>query len=444
MSGYIVYSPTITHESVVDRATSTLQYNHDSSIVQFRGEWVTVWNGNANSSEGAAGQRNYMATSSDRVSWSTPVQAFSSSAAATNPVPCDGTCMQWQPNLVLLDGGARLGCAWSQNYGSGAWGDAFAYWSTLDASPAAGGRWQSRALAFKGGDAPNHVSFGGRQWSAFPTQNPAILPSGRLLVPVTLISNLQHKRASVLVSEDEGATFAVSAGTFIPGDEIDQWETTVWSPTGSNGSRVLMFDRMNDSRNVSAGGPVPDDRLQSAESLDGGFTWSPLAPVRVQTVVSRSLVTPLAPPLFLMVQNDWANGTLWCVQRDPNSQSPAPARPAAQSDQEITSSHLAAGTLSSARTWLYGSTAAVAPTLYRDQASRSARSMQCTLRRLWTCRGTKRRFATRSRAGRPRGSAWRACIRCPTLRAGTSSRAATRRRSSARRASRRCSLRAGY
>ena len=51
-------------------------------LARFRGEWVAVWNGNVNATEGAGGQRNYMAISSDRVNWSAPVEAFSSAAAA--------------------------------------------------------------------------------------------------------------------------------------------------------------------------------------------------------------------------------------------------------------------------------------------------------------------------------------------------------------------------
>jgi hypothetical protein len=31
--------------------------------------------------------------------------------------------------------------------------------------------------------------------------------------------------------------------------------------------------------------------------------------------VARMLVTPLAGDLFMMVMNDWANGTSWSVER---------------------------------------------------------------------------------------------------------------------------------
>jgi hypothetical protein len=76
-----------------------------------------------------------------------------------------------------------------------------------------------------------------------------------------------------------------------------------------------MFDRFNNASDVSDGGPAPDSRLQYAHSIDGGSSWTLLQPVRVETIVARMLVTPLAGDLFMMVMNDWANGTSWSVER---------------------------------------------------------------------------------------------------------------------------------
>jgi len=220
-----------------------------------------------------------MATSVDRVIWSIPIKAFSDPIAAANPVVCNQSCMQWQPNLVLLDGGRRLGCAWSQGWSQGPELDGcFAdrtYWSVMDAAPASGGRWESRVLTFE--DGGYHKLFDGRHWQVFPTQNPTYLRSGRLLVPVILIDNhvtTGGRRASVLISDDEGATFQVSNGTVAlstPGTHhsVDpQWETTVWEPTSSNNSKsVWMFDHFNNASDTSHGGPAPDERLQYARSV---------------------------------------------------------------------------------------------------------------------------------------------------------------------------------
>jgi hypothetical protein len=238
--------------------------------------------------------------------------------------------------------------------------------------PTAGGKWLNKLVPIDG------------QYRAFPTQNPIHLANGRLLVPVTLIEQATWFRASVLISDDEGGTFALSKGTIMPGNNRSQWEATVWEPTfqpqsnartatdaitdavavidrdgdadvdadadidadadvddadsdadtgpGKNSSTVYMFDRFNSGGNTSSGGPAPYQRLQHAKSTDGGFTWTLLTPVHVDTIVSRSLVTPLTPPLFMMVQNDWANGTdfsferknAWCAFSDRNLHSRMP------------------------------------------------------------------------------------------------------------------------
>jgi hypothetical protein len=301
---YEVYRPIVTHSWVVESGKSDLKYNHDSSIALFDSTWVTVWNANWLHLEARPGQINYMATSSDRQTWTAPVPAFSG-PAASNPVAYNSTCMQWQPNLVLIRQGTQLGCAWSQGWSQGTEVDGcFAdvtYWSVLDRSPQNGGRWLNRRLTFDGGHA--HKLINGISWQIFPTQNPIFLRSGRLLVPVTLEhSSPMKRRASVLISDDQGANFVLSNGTW-PADHLQgQWETTVWEPSHSKNSTVVyMFDRNN------SGLPSlpPDQRLLYARSTDAGLSWDLLQAVRAESIVARMLVTPLAGNLFMMVQNDW-------------------------------------------------------------------------------------------------------------------------------------------
>lgn len=131
--------------------------------------------------EARGGQFNYMPVSNDRITWSVPVKAFSDVTASFNPVPCNASCMQWQPNLVLLDGGQRLGCSWSPGWSQGSELDGCyadrTYWSVMDTPPAAGGKWTNRVLTFENGD--YHTLIDGRRWQVFPTQNPTHLRSGR-------------------------------------------------------------------------------------------------------------------------------------------------------------------------------------------------------------------------------------------------------------------------
>jgi hypothetical protein len=298
-TGYEVYSPTITQAVVVSAQSSGLRYNHDCSDVLFGNEWITVWNGNQNPGEAKPGQLNYMATSNDRLRWSAPMVAFSG-AAAINPVFCNATCMQWQPNLVLLDtaDGTTLGCAWSQgHHGTDA---EETFWSVLDRSPRLGGRWSNRQLLF---DGRANKFIGGTRWLVYPTQNPVVLRSGRLLVPVTMeASSPMQRLAAVLISDDKGKTFALGNGTGQVGGWQAQWETTVWEPTDSaNSTHVWMFDR----NNSAAAALPPDQRMLYAKSTDGGVSFATLQAVRAETVVSRMLVTALSGDLFMLVQNDW-------------------------------------------------------------------------------------------------------------------------------------------
>lgn len=303
--GYEVYTPTIIQAVVVSDQTSDLRYNHDCSDVLFGGEWITVWNGNQNPDEARPGQLNYMATSNDRVRWSAPVVAFSG-PAAINPVFCNATCMQWQPNLVLLDtdGGTILGCAWSQGHHSTDAEQTF--WSVLDRSPQLGGRWTNRQLLFDG-HANKYV--GGTRWLIYPTQNPVVLRSGRLLVPVTMeASDPMQRLAAVLISDDTGKTFVLGNGTGQVGGWEGQWETTVWEPTDSaNSTHVWMFDR----NNSAAAALPPDQRMLYAKSTDGGVSFTTLQAVHAETVVSRMLVTALSGDLFMLVQNDWKTAVNW-------------------------------------------------------------------------------------------------------------------------------------
>ena len=316
-SGYEIYSPNISHSFVVDKAVSRLQYNHGATVARFRDTLIALWNGNTYAKEGHGSQFIEASQSTDNgAHWSSPVRAFSAPEHASNPIACNKSCVQWQPNLVPIDGGKRLGCAWSLCWIVLKPGDDpelarctkadRVFWSVLD-SPSA--RWTTRTLTF---DGSHQVMMNGTSFDVFPTEQPARLSSGRLLVPVTLISNgrglgqhFAEKRASVVISDDEMQSYTVSAGTIIAGRPSSQWETTVWQPTGAT-NVVYMFDRANDGIGTPNNSyPLPNASLMHATSSDSGLTWTPLTAVNVETIVARSLVTPLKKPLFLLTMNDW-------------------------------------------------------------------------------------------------------------------------------------------
>lgn len=331
MYQYELYRPTIDYGSVVTPLTSSLQYNHDSSIALFKSVWISVWNANVLPDEGKAGQYNVMSTSTDLKTWTTPVHAFSDPAHATNPVPCSASsCTQWQPNLFLMKSG-KLGCVWSGSNGRDGRVDGNAmvtYLSTLD-NPK--GKWTNQAIIFESGKVPSKPFFDDANWTLFASQNPAILrSSGRILAPVVMTSSrlaadanpgckLAHvphnvsqmcfeRRSSVLISDDDGLHWHESQGTVIAKATWAQWEPTVWAPS-ANGSDVFMISRFNDFRLTSDGGPAADHRMQRATSSDSGQTWSPLTPLPLDTVCSRMQVMAQRSSSgdvsrFLMVMND--------------------------------------------------------------------------------------------------------------------------------------------
>jgi hypothetical protein len=300
---------------VVDAVEQPLRYNHDSSVAWFGDRWVCLWNANTIPEEGAPGQLNYQSTSTDGLTWTAPRPAFSDPALCASPIPCPkGT--QWQPNLLVV--GSRLWCLWSQNSKDAHNG---CYLSTLDAP---GGLWTNRLLTWDGQADP---VIEGKPFRLFPTQNPVRLSTGRVLAPVTMMGPVSasapagksgwqwlEKRNSVLYSDDVGATWRVSPGTVLPGQDWRQWEPTVFEqPDGS----VLMFARNNFIPALEKGSVTATETLTWSVSCDGGATWSPHAFVPLETVVSRMHV--LRQPLsdrYLMLHNDWPAGTFGADRRN--------------------------------------------------------------------------------------------------------------------------------
>lgn len=142
----------------MEKAESQLQYDHGSSIALFKGVYVAVWNGNDSPSEGVAQQYIFISTSTDRVSY---VVAAGQGVLGCGRVhkSCRVQCiLEWQPNLVVLDGDKHLGYVWSI-----CWLDPSVSthnrctkagrvcWSTLD-KPS--GLWDNRLVTFGGAKNP--------------------------------------------------------------------------------------------------------------------------------------------------------------------------------------------------------------------------------------------------------------------------------------------------
>lgn len=299
---YAVYQPEVDRVFINDAQAQPLKYNHDSSLAWFGDRWFCLWNANKLPKEGSPGQLNYMSTSRDGRTWSTPEPAFSSSKAAENPLPCP-TGTQWQPNLTVVE--SELWALWDQNSDDEHRG---CYFSRLK-DP--NGKWINRRLLW---DGEPRCEVDGQRWRAFPTQNPIRLRCGRVLAPVTMIGDravdaptelsgwqAAEKRNSVLWTDDGGRTWHLSPGTVQPGRSWAQWEPTVWQ---LDDGTVMMFARNNDFRRRDRGGVPPSRMLLWSKSLDRGETWTSHRYVPLETVCSRMHVIRAGGDRFMMVHND--------------------------------------------------------------------------------------------------------------------------------------------
>eukprot|EP00052_Salpingoeca_macrocollata_P001781 m.27482 g.27482 ORF g.27482 m.27482 type:complete len:807 (-) comp11670_c0_seq1:30-2450(-) len=294
---YQGFAPQIQRSTVVSGVSSPFHYNHDSSVVWWRGLFYVLWNANTVSAEGRKNQYNLLSVSADAQHWSEPVKVFSSNATSSNPIPCH-SCTQWQPNFVLVNDSLLVSwCLHSSDEYAGT------YMSVLR-DPR--GKWENRMVLFDGKPelVRNNVS-----WFGFPTQDPIVLqPSGRILAPVTFTADSSTVRENaVLFSDDGGQTWQTSEFTGLPHEPSAQWEPTVYQRTGS--AEVVMLARNN--LNMGGKSPVatvlPTQKLLFATSLDDGVHWTPMTYVPLESITSRAHVWGgpfLAPTRHLLVLND--------------------------------------------------------------------------------------------------------------------------------------------
>ena len=116
---YEIYNPTVTIRTMLNPSTSPWQYNHDTTIAWYQDRWFAQWNANTDKRESQPGQVLLQSTSTDFVTWSTPVEMFHSSTYSENPVTMVSTDREWQPGLVKV--GTELWSIWSRESALAAW-----------------------------------------------------------------------------------------------------------------------------------------------------------------------------------------------------------------------------------------------------------------------------------------------------------------------------------
>ncbi len=222
---YSLYNPKVSHRLIHEAkiAEGHFAYNHDVSLEWFDGKFWAAWNGHSNTHiEGDAGQVNVLSTSADFENWSEPIEFLGKEAE--NPVDCPEGVM-WQPNLLNYYD-KKLLCFWSlcdpieksaPLEGSGT------YMSVYD--PSLGSKWVNHKIV-------DRYVIDGKSTIGFPSQNPFLCTSGRILVPVTFIdSSFQHGDESrnyhynvCIYSDDGGKSWGFSNPISQIDDRFGQWE----------------------------------------------------------------------------------------------------------------------------------------------------------------------------------------------------------------------------
>lgn len=191
MPKYEVYQPRIHPVTLYDGkfGTGEYPYNHMVSVEWFNGLFYAVWGAHRDTNkEGQPGQINVLATSTDFVNWTHPVD-LSGPEVSENPVIYPEE-VYWQPDLLNVDD-EELWCMWS--FGKErcttpthpGWQDPESgkglYLSRLSKEP--GAKWRHKKIM-------GLVEMEGRHWAPFVSQNPFLCDDGRVIAPLTLVHDV--------------------------------------------------------------------------------------------------------------------------------------------------------------------------------------------------------------------------------------------------------------
>ncbi len=200
-------------------------YNHDVSLEWFDGRFICVWNAfHGSHVEGLGGQVNVMSESKDFSNWSLPVEFLSDPKYCENPIHIPSRGVMWQPNLINYND-RELWCFWclcDYEQKSAELENSGTYLSILKKGT---NKWVNRRIVDR------HM-IGKRSTIGFPSQNPFICKSGRVLVPVTFIDgSVQNGNERnnchfnvCMYTDDEGRTWQFSNPVTQIDDKFAQWE----------------------------------------------------------------------------------------------------------------------------------------------------------------------------------------------------------------------------
>lgn len=216
---YELYEPTVHWVTIYEGKLGEGQYgyNHMASLAHFSGKFYAVWGANADTiREGQPGQQVVLSTSDDFVHWTDPVHFVGE--GSENPIG-GPEVRQWQPNLLNLDD-RELWCLWYSSTPEGDREHDGTYLSKLSAEP--GARWVNQRIFHR-------IPVDGEPFVVFPSQNPYVCTSGRVLAPATLYRRFADREDRVqwnvcLYTDDGGVTWGYSNPIGRVDDYWAQWE----------------------------------------------------------------------------------------------------------------------------------------------------------------------------------------------------------------------------
>ena len=303
---YEFYQPTVEHVTLHEGkiAPGHYAYNHMVSVEWFDGQFHAVWGGNATTyAEGKPGQFNVWATSGDFRRWTMPEQL---AHVGLTPLPVDPQVVEWQPNLLNYRG-QQLWCIWYAKSRDGALQGT--YLSILEKG--AGNNWRHRKIF-------NRHEVHGVPCIAFPSQNPVLLSSGRVLAPVTLFPDDRFEKGeqfadqrsaqqkfrrwnACLFSDDGGETWKVSDPISMVDDAVGQWEPFFYEQADGQ-IRAYM-------RNFTKGTP-PGNQWRLTTTGTGAAKGTPVRfpsdPIYsfMETINERPQVLRLPGGRYCLIQQD--------------------------------------------------------------------------------------------------------------------------------------------
>jgi len=301
---YHFYQPEVKHVTIYEGSLKEGRYgyNHMASVEWFDGEFHCVWGANPSShKEGEPGQVNLWATSGDFLKWSAPRRLAHEGAQA---LTADAGGEQWQPNLLNYHQ-RQLWCVWSFNSADESLDGL--YLSTLEKGAV---DWQHRRVQ-------RRQRVGDASCAIFASQNPVLLPSGRVLAPVTLVERAGKGRRvrrwnACFHSDDDGATWQCSEPVSSVDDAESQWEPFFYQQA-DGGIRAYM---RNSVKGSAERGEPPSIQQRLTTVGTGAARREPVRFPRdpvfsfMETANCRPQVFQLPGGRYCLLQQDaWVNHT---------------------------------------------------------------------------------------------------------------------------------------